>query len=144
MNAVATSFTNTNERTAVTARDGIDLLGRLMLATLFVVAGYGKIAGYDGTAGYMAALGVPALLLPVVIALELGGGLALALGFKTRIVAFLLGGFTMLAGLIFHNNFADPMQQVMFLKNVAIAGAFLMLLANGPGALTLDRYFAKK
>ena len=144
MNAVATTFTNNSERAAVTVRDTTELFGRLLLATLFIVAGYGKIAGYDGTAGYMAALGVPALLLPVVIALELGGGLALALGFKTRIVAFLLGGFTMLAGLIFHNNFADPMQQVMFLKNVAIAGAFLMLLANGPGALTLDRYFAKK
>ena len=143
MNAVATTYTANTERAGTTLRDTTDLLGRLMLATIFIVAGYGKIAGYDATAGYMAALGVPALLLPVVIALELGGGIALALGWKTRIVAFLLGGFTMLAALIFHNDLADQIQQIMFLKNVAIAGAFLMLVANGPGKLTLDRYLAK-
>ena len=143
MNAIATTYAGSPERAANNLRDATDLVGRLMLATLFIVAGAGKIAGYDATAGYMAALGVPGALLPLVIALELGGGLALALGFKTRIVAFLLGGFTMLAALVFHNNFADPTQQVMFLKNVAVAGAFLMLLANGPGAWTLDRRFAK-
>jgi putative oxidoreductase len=142
MNAVANTYTANNERAGSTVRDTTDLLGRLMLATIFIVSGYGKIAGYDATAGYMAALGVPALLLPVVIALELGGGIALALGWKTRIVAFLLGGFTMLAALIFHSDLGDH-QQIMFLKNVAIAGAFLMLVANGPGALTLDRYLAK-
>jgi putative oxidoreductase len=143
MNAVANTYTANNERAGSTVRDTTDLLGRLMLATIFIVSGYGKIAGYDATAGYMAALGVPALLLPVVIALELGGGIALALGWKTRIVAFLLGGFTMLAALIFHSDLGDQIQQIMFLKNVAIAGAFLMLVANGPGALTLDRYLAK-
>ena len=143
MNAVTTTITANPERTTTTARDATDLLGRLMLATIFVVAGVGKIGAYAATAGYMAALGVPAVLLPVVIALELGGGIALALGWQTRLVAFLLGGFTMLAALVFHNDLADQIQQIMFLKNTAIAGAFLMLLANGPGKLTLDRVLAK-
>jgi putative oxidoreductase len=143
MNAVATTLNANTERATVSARDATDLLGRLLLATLFIVAGAGKLAAYDATAGYMAAMGVPAALLPAVIALELGGGLALAFGWKTRIVAFLLGGFTMLSALIFHSNFADQIQQIMFLKNASIAGAFLMLLANGPGKLTLDRWFAK-
>ena len=143
MNAVVNTFTANNERAGVTVRDTTELFGRLLLATLFVVAGYGKIGGYEATAGYMAALGVPALLLPAVIALELGGGIALALGWQTRLVAFLLGGFTLLAALIFHNDLADQIQQIMFLKNVAIAGAFAMLVANGPGKLALDRWFAK-
>ena len=143
MNAIANALAGCPERAAVTARDTTDLVGRLMLATLFLVAGIGKISGYDATAGYMAALGVPGALLPAVIALEVGGGLALALGFKTRIVAFLLGGFTLVAALIFHNDLADQVQQVMFLKNIAIAGAFLVLLGNGPGALSLDRFLAK-
>ena len=143
MNAVATTFTANNERAGATARDTIDFFGRLMLATLFVIAGVGKIGGYEATAGYMAALGVPALLLPAVIALELGGGIALALGFKTRLVAFLLGGFTLLAALIFHNDLGDQVQQIMFLKNVAITGAFLTILANGAGRFTLDRFLAR-
>jgi putative oxidoreductase len=142
MNATAT-FAVPSQRAAVTTRDAAELGGRLLLSTLFVLSGLSKIGGYAATAGYMAALGVPSFLLPVVIALELGGGLAIALGWKTRIVAFLLGGFTMLAALVFHNNFADQMQMIMFLKNVSIAGAFLMLLANGPGALSFDRWFAK-
>ena len=142
MNATTLSLDNPRS-TTLAARDIAELFGRILLASLFVLSGIGKIAGYAATAGYMAALGVPGALLPVVIALELGGGLAIAFGFRTRIVAFLLGGFTMVAAMIFHNNFADQMQMIMFLKNVAISGAFLMLVANGAGALSLDRYFAK-
>ena len=143
MNATAT-FAASSQRTAVTTRDAAELGGRILLSSIFVISGYGKIAGYAATAGYMAALGVPAALLPIVIALELFGGLAIAFGWKTRVTAFLLGGFTMLAALIFHSDLADQMQQIMFLKNVSIAGAFLMLVANGAGALSLDRYFTKK
>ena len=143
MNAVANTFNAKSERAGVTARDAAELGGRILLSSLFVLSGLSKIGGYAATAGYMAALGVPAALLPLVIALELGGGLAIAFGWKTRIVAFLLGGFTALAALVFHNNLADQIQMIMFLKNASISGAFLMLLANGPGALSLDRYFAK-
>jgi putative oxidoreductase len=139
----ATSVATYSTRSGIATRDVAELAGRILLSSLFVLSGLSKIGGYAATAGYMAALGVPAALLPVVIALELGGGLAIAFGFKTRIVAFLLGGFTMVAALIFHNNFADQIQMIMFLKNVSISGAFLMLVANGPGALSLDHRFAK-
>jgi len=142
MNATAT-FAANSQRTAVTPRDAAELAGRILLSSLFILSGISKIGGYAATAGYMAALGVPAALLPVVIALELGGGLAIALGWKTRTVAFLLGGFTALAALVFHNNLADQIQMIMFLKNASISGAFLMLVANGPGALSLDRRLAK-
>jgi putative oxidoreductase len=116
-----------------------ELGGRILLATLFLLAGLSKLAAYAGTAAYMASAGVPAFMLPVVIALEIGGGLAIVLGFQTRIVAFLLAGFSLVSAVLFHNNFADQTQMIMFLKNVSIAGAFLLLVANGPGPLSLDR-----
>ena len=116
-----------------------ELGGRILLATLFLLAGLSKLTAYAGTAAYMASAGVPSFLLPLVIALEIGGGLAIVLGFQTRVVAFLLAGFSLVSAALFHNNFADQIQMIMFLKNVAIAGAFLMLVANGPGPLSLDR-----
>lgn len=109
------------------------LLGRILLAVPFIMAGYGKIGGYEGTQGYMAAMGVPGSLLPAVIAVELLGGIAVLIGFQTRIAAILLGGFTMLAALIFHMDFSQQMQMILFTKNVAIAGGFLMLVAFGSG-----------
>lgn len=116
-----------------------ELAGRILLATLFLLAGLQKIGGYDATAGYMAAMGVPGALLPVVIALEVLGALAIIAGWQTRITAFLLAGFSVVSALLFHANFADQVQSVMFLKNLAIAGAFLLLVANGAGPLSLDR-----
>ena len=124
-------------------RNVAELGGRVLLSVLFLVSGLSKIGAYAGTAGYMAALGVPGALLPVVIATEVMGAIAIILGWKTRLVAFLLAGFTLLSAAIFHNNFADQIQQIMFLKNVAIAGGFLLLVAHGSGALSLDRRFAK-
>ena len=113
-------------------------LGRLLIASIFVVSGLGKIAGYEGTQAYMDSVGVPGTLLPVVIALEVVGGLAIILGWQTRIVAFLLAGFTLLSAILFHADFGDQMQMISFMKNLAIAGGFLFLVANGPGALALD------
>jgi putative oxidoreductase len=81
---------------------------------------------------------VPALLLPAVIATETLGALAVALGWKTRIVAFLLAGYTLLTALLFHHYFSDPIQMLMFLKNVSIGGGFLLVLANGAGQISLD------
>lgn len=115
-----------------------ELAARILLAALFVVAGIGKIPGYEGTAGYMQAMGVPGSLLPLVIALEIVGGLAIAIGYRTRFWAFLLAGFSLLSALIFHNMFVDPSEQVYFLKNLAIAGGFLALFAHGAGRLSLD------
>jgi len=114
-----------------------DLAARLALAALFIIAGIGKIGGYEGTAGYMQAMGVPGALLPAVIALELVGGLAIAVGYRTRLVAFLLAGFSVLSGLIFHSPL-DPAEQTSFLKNLAIGGGFLLLVANGAGRYSLD------
>jgi len=116
-----------------------ELSGRVLLAALFLIAGIGKIGSYAATAGYMAAVGVPTALLPVVIATEVLGGIAIAVGWKTRIAAFLLAGFTLLSALIFHSNLADQVQFVMFLKNVSIAGGFLLLVAIGAGRFSLDK-----
>lgn len=114
------------------------LAGRVLLAIMFVVAGYGKFDGYAGTQGYMDSMGVPGMLLPLVIILELGGGLAIIAGWQTRIVAILLAGFCLLSAFIFHLDFADRMESIMFMKNLAVAGGFLVLAAYGPGALALD------
>lgn len=120
-----------------------ELGGRVFLAALFLLSGLGKIGAYTATAGYMASQGVPGWLLPLVIATEIGGGLAIALGWKTRIAAFLLAGYTLIAALIFHTHFADYNQLVNFWKNVAIAGGFLQLVVNGAGPLSLDQRFGR-
>lgn len=115
-----------------------DLLGRIFLVVLFIVAGIGKIGGYAGTAGYMAAHGVPGFLLPLVILTEVGGGILILLGWRTRIVAFLLAGFTILALLIFHQHIATKADQIIVLAELAVAGGFLVLVAHGAGAWSLD------
>jgi putative oxidoreductase len=114
-----------------------DLAARIFLATLFIVAGLQKIPGYESTAGYMDAMGVPGSLLPFVIALEIVGGLAIAVGYRTRVVAFLLAGFTMLTAFIFHSPL-DPAEHTQFMKNLAITGGFLLLVVHGAGRLSLD------
>jgi len=115
-----------------------NLTGRTLIAAIFLISGIGKIAGYSGTAAYMESVGVPgALLLPTIV-LEIGGALAIIAGWWTKPVALALAAFSLVAGILFHGNLADPMQQIMFLKNVAIAGGFLFLAANGAGAWSLD------
>jgi len=121
-------------------------LGRIFLALLFVVSGIGKITGYAGTAAVMASKGLPLvdILLPLTIAVELGGGLLLALGWKARWAAAVLFLFLIPTTLIFHQFWGiDPklvqMQKIHFLKNVAIMGGMLMVLALGAGRWSLDR-----
>jgi putative oxidoreductase len=135
MSAVLTS---TAPASASPLRDSLELAGRILLAVLFLMSGIGKIAGYEATAGYMSAMGVPAAMLPVTIVLEIAGAIAIIAGWKTRITALLLAGFTLVAAFIFHRNFGDQMQMIMFFKNVSIVGAFLMLMANGAGRYSLD------
>lgn len=126
-------------------QNGATLAGRILLASIFLAAGLGKLgAGYAGTQAYMASQGVPGALLPLVIALEIGGAALLIAGWWTRLSALALAGFTLVAAALFHANFAEPMQQILFLKNVAIAGGFLVLVACGAGAWSLDAQFAKK
>jgi putative oxidoreductase len=116
-----------------------ELAARILLAALFLISGLNKIAQYSGTVGYMESMGVPGQLLPVVIAIEVLGALALIVGWKTRIVASVLAGFTVVAAVVFHGKLSDPQQFVHFLKNVSIAGGFLVLIVNGAGPLSLDR-----
>ena len=119
-------------------KPAIDLAARALLSQIFILAGIGKITGFAGTQAYMDSMGVPGALLPLVIAVELGGGLALLLGFQTRVVALALAGFSIVAGAIFHNNFADQMQMILFMKNLAMAGGLLLLVNAGAGAWSLD------
>ncbi|MEJ2450845.1 MAG: DoxX family protein [Gammaproteobacteria bacterium] len=137
--SIANSHNESNVVSGHTLINAADLAGRLLLAIIFLIAGVGKITAYAGTAAYMASMGVPGALLPLVIVTELVGGIAIVLGYHTRVVAFLLAGFTLLAGAIFHHDFANQIQMLMFLKDLAIAGGFLLLVVNGAGAWSLDR-----
>jgi putative oxidoreductase len=119
-------------------RNTTELLGRVLLSALFLLSGVGKIAAYGATAGYMASVGAPSALLPLVIVTEVAGAIAIVVGWKTRPVSVLLAGFTVLTALLFHSNLADQMQMTMFLKNLSIAGAFLLLAANGAGRYSVD------
>lgn len=115
------------------------LTGRVLMSAIFIMAGLNKLgAGYAGTQGYMESMGVPGALLPLVILLEVGGGLAIALGWQTRIAAFLLAGFSIISALIFHANFADQMQSILFMKNLAMAGGFLFLVAGETHIWSID------
>lgn len=120
------------------------LVARLLMPILFIVAGYGKLGdAYAGTQQYMQAMGVPTFLLPLTILLELGGGLAVLFGLLTRTVAISTAIFTLLTALIFHSNFAEGANQMMFLKNLTIAGGYILLAVTGPGAFSLDRLLKK-
>ena len=122
----------------------LSLAGRAGLSAIFIISGWGKIAGYAATQQYMESVGVPGALLPLVIALELGGGLAILGGAFTRWIAVALAVFSIASAALFHANFGDQMQAINFWKNVAMAGGFLILAANGPGALSLDALWAKR
>ena len=120
-----------------------DLAGRILIALIFITAGWSKIGGFEGTQQYMAAMGVPGALLPLVIITELGGGLLIVAGLFTRYAAFVLAGFSILSAVLFHGNGADPSEQIQFMKNLAIAGGFLFLVAHGAGKLSLDHRFGR-
>lgn len=115
-------------------------VARLLIAFIFVMAGFNKLgAGYEGTAQYMVSMGVPGALLPLTIVLELGGGLALLVGWQTRLAATLLAGFSLATGIIFHGGSTDSIQQIMLMKNIGMAGGLLLLALTGAGRLSLDR-----
>lgn len=114
------------------------LAGRAMMSAIFIVAGVNKIGAYAGTQGYMESMGVPGALLPLVILLEIGGGLAVLAGWQTRIAAFLLAGFSVLSALLFHANLADQMQSILFMKNLAMAGGLLFLVSGATHPWSLD------
>ncbi len=126
--------------------DAVAALGRVALALIFVASGIGKLAAPDATAGYIASAGLPFtdLVLWGTIVLEVLGGAALALGFRTRIVAIALAGFTILAAVLFHSPLGDQNQMIHFLKNMAIAGGLLQVTAFGAGSISLDDWLGKQ
>ncbi|CAN7573404.1 DoxX family protein [Pseudorhodoferax sp. LjRoot39] len=137
---------NTHSIPPSPAQDALALVGRILVAVLFIPAGFGKLTGFAGTVGYIGSVGLP---LPQVgaalaIVVELGLGLALLVGFKTRLAALVLAVFTLAASFFFHNYWAVPadkamVQQLMFMKNVAIAGGLLAFVAFGAGRFSVDR-----
>lgn len=116
-----------------------NLVGRILLAHIFLLAGINKITGYSGTQAYMEGMGVPGMLLPLVIILEIGGALALIVGWQTRWAAYALALFSIVAAVIFHSNLSEQIQMILFMKNWALAGGLLVLAANGAGAFSLDQ-----
>ena len=118
----------------------LHIAARLLMSLIFIIAGFGKLTGFSGTVGYFASMGLPMpnLLVPLVILIELGGGLALLFGFKTRWVAAVLALFSIGSALVAHTNFADPGQMNNFMKNLAMAGGFLMFVRYGAGAPSID------
>lgn len=117
----------------------VPLVARILIAPMFLLAGIGKLGDMSGFMGYMASGGVPTFLAWPTVALEVLGGAAILIGFQTRVAAFLLAGFCLLTALLFHLVPADQMQMNIFLKNVAVAGGLLMLVAFGPGSLSVDK-----
>lgn len=115
------------------------LIGRIGLSAIFLWSGIGKIAGYAGTAAYMQSKGVPGMLLPGVIALEIVAALAIIVGFQARLAALALAAFTVAAGLLFHYNPDNQGEMIQLMKNVAIAGGLLAIAAAGPGRIALRR-----
>ena len=120
-----------------------DLAARILLSAMFFMAGLSKIGAYAGTQGYMESQGVPGFLLPLVIGVEVIAPVLLLVGWQTRYAAIALAGFTATAALMFHLNFADQMQSIMFMKNIAITGGLLLLATHGAGELSLDSKLAK-
>ncbi|MBZ9896356.1 DoxX family protein [Mesorhizobium sp. BR1-1-6] len=116
------------------------LLGRILLAVIFLLSGFGKLSALSGTAAYFGGLGLP---LPTVTAIVVGliellGGLAILVGFQTRIAAWVLAIFTVATALVAHTGWADQMQMINFMKNLAITGGFLVLASSGAGAYSID------
>jgi putative oxidoreductase len=128
---------NTNNTTNTTA---LPLIGRLLLAFIFVFSGIGKIAAPAGTMGYIAAMGLPFPLIALVgaIGIEVGGGLLLAAGLYTRTAAIVLAVFSVVTGVIFHGAIGDQNQLIHLMKNFALAGGLLQVAAFGAGSLSLD------
>ena len=116
------------------------LIPRVLMAYIFLVAGWGKISAYSATVGYMESMGVPGALLPLTILVEFGGGLALLFGFQARFAAFGLGLFSMITAFIFHDGTQDS---INFMKNFAMAGGLFFLMLHGAGKMSLDHLIEK-
>ena len=120
-----------------------DLVGRILISALFLLNGIFKISNYDGTIGWMESFGMPGILLIPAIILEIAGPVLIIIGYKTKLAAGLLSLFCIATAFIFHNDFGNQMQLTSFLKNIALAGGFLILFVNGAKGFSLDNKFKK-
>jgi putative oxidoreductase len=120
-------------------KDSALLIGRILMVAIFLLAGYSKLTHYEYMQGYMVSLGVPGWSMPFIILWELGGGLAILLGFLTRPVALLLAGFCVISALVAHLHPADQEQMINFMKNLSMTGGFIYMAVTGAGAFSLDR-----
>ena len=128
-----------------TYKSYVSVVARILLALMFILSGFGKLTDIQGTAGYIASGGLPfpMLLAAGVGALELLGGLALVIGFQARWVGLVLGLFTLVASVVFHPFWAVPadqqsITQLLFMKNLSVAGGLLLVSALGAGPLSMD------
>jgi putative oxidoreductase len=141
-----TTFNAAATNTPNAAQDTLSLVGRVLLALLFVPAGFSKLMGFAGTVGYISSVGAPLPQVAAVIAIivELGLGLMLLVGFKTRFAAVVLAIFTVVASVLFHNYWSMPadkafVNQLMFFKNIAVTGGLLAFVAFGAGRFSIDK-----
>ncbi len=114
-------------------------VGRLLIANIFLIDGINKISYYEGVAEWMFLKGVPEYLLPLVILLEIGGALAIILGWRVKLFSLLFFVFCILTAIIFHSDFTNNMDKVIFMKNMSMAGGFLFLFLHGGGDFSLDK-----
>ncbi len=120
-------------------QDVTNLAGRVLMVAIFLWGGIGKVSAYAGFEQYMTHLGLATWLTPLVILLELGGGLAVLLGFYTRVMALALAAFCVATAALVHYHPGEPMQMINFMKNLSMTGGFLVLAAYGAGRLSLDQ-----
>ena len=117
----------------------IDLLGRIFISVLFFINGIFKINNYEGTIEWMDSYGLPGIMIIPAIIIEIVAPILIVIGYKTKIAAALLFLFCISTAFIFHNDFSDQMQLTAFLKNIALAGGFMFLIANGARGYSLDK-----
>ncbi len=122
----------------------VEFIGRILLSALFLIEGIGKISMQEDVIMYMADYGVPEILFIPAIILEILFPLLLIIGYKTKLSALIMALFTLTVAIIFHTNFSEEMQVIFFLKDIAIAGGFMIITVYGPGKISLDHYFKLK
>ena len=122
----------------------VEFFGRLLLSALFLIEGLGKISIQEDVIMYMEDYGVPGILFLPALVLEILFPLLLIVGYKTKWAASIMALFTFTVAIIFHTDFSEGMQMVFFLKDLAIAGGFMVIIAYGPSKISLDHYFKSK
>jgi len=122
----------------------VEFIGRLLLSALFLIEGFGKISMQEDVIMYMEDYGVPGILFVPATVLEILFPLLLIVGYRTKWAASVMALFTFTVAIIFHTNFSESMQMIFFLKDIAIAGGFMIIIVYGPGKISLDHYFKLK